>query len=239
MELPLAKGFLSPANGGNEGGVKTIERRDSKNIIIMANQLKYAFRLTHIDNIQYIMSHGLVRSVSTLRDENYVPIGDVQVIQIRKDRKYHGYCLSDYMPFYFGPRSPMLYVIQHDFNGVRKVVPENIVYCVVRIEDIIKNNISCIFTDGHALSSLTNYYSKNELAILDRFIKYDDVYSAYWNSEMDIDLKRRKEAELLINDDLPVQYIRGFVVYNETAKTRLINIGVAAELIVVKPGFYF
>ena len=29
MELPLAKGFLSPANGGNEGGVKTIERRDS------------------------------------------------------------------------------------------------------------------------------------------------------------------------------------------------------------------
>lgn len=205
----------------------------------MANQLKYAFRLTHIDNIQYIMSHGLVRSVSTLRDENYVPIGDVQVIQIRKDRKYHGYCLSDYMPFYFGPRSPMLYVIQHGFNGVRKVAPENIIYCVVRIEDIIKNNINCIFTDGHALSSLTNYYSKNELAILDRFIKYDDVYSAYWNSEMDIDLKRRKEAELLINDDLPVQYIRGFVVYNETAKTRLINIGVAAELIVVKPGFYF
>lgn len=187
----------------------------------MANQLKYAFRLTHIDNIQYIMSHGLVRSVSTLRDENYVPIGDVQVIQIRKDRKYHGYCLSDYMPFYFGPRSPMLYVIQHGFNGVRKVAPENIVYCVVRIEDIIKNDVGCIFTDGHALSSLTNYYGKNELAILDSFVKYDDVYSAYWNSEMDIDLKRRKEAELLINDDLPVQYIRGFVVYNETAKTRL------------------
>lgn len=205
----------------------------------MANQLKYAFRLTHIDNIQYIMSHGLVRSVSTLRDENYVPIGDVQVIQIRKDRKYHGYCLSDYMPFYFGPRSPMLYVIQHGFNGVRKVAPENIVYCVVRIEDIIKNDVGCIFTDGHALSSLTNYYGKNELSILDSFVKYDDVYSAYWNSEMDIDLKRRKEAELLINDDLPVQYIRGFVVYNETAKTRLVNIGVAAELIVVKPGFYF
>ena len=29
VELPLAKGFLSPVNGGNEGGVKTIERRDS------------------------------------------------------------------------------------------------------------------------------------------------------------------------------------------------------------------
>ena len=27
VELPLAKGFLSPANGGTEGGVKTIEER--------------------------------------------------------------------------------------------------------------------------------------------------------------------------------------------------------------------
>ena len=38
VELPLAKGFLSPANGGNEGGVKTIERRDSKKCMIMANE---------------------------------------------------------------------------------------------------------------------------------------------------------------------------------------------------------
>ena len=38
VELPLAKGFLSPANWGNEGGVKTIERRDSKKCMIMANE---------------------------------------------------------------------------------------------------------------------------------------------------------------------------------------------------------
>lgn len=110
----------------------------------MANQLKYAFRLTHIDNIQGIMTKGLVRASSPLRDENYVSIGDVQVIQVRKDRKYQGFQLSDFMPFYFGPRSPMLYVIQHGFNGVPKVKPEDIVYCVIRIEDIIKM-ISIVF----------------------------------------------------------------------------------------------
>lgn len=188
----------------------------------MANQLKYAFRLTHIDNIQYIMSKGLVRAFSPLRDENYVSIGDVQVIQVRKDRTYQGYQLSDFMPFYFGPRSPMLYVIQHGYNGVRKVKPEDIVYCVVRIEDIIKNDIDCIFTDGHALSSLTNYYYKGSLVNLNNIVNYDDVYSTYWNIEDDPDLKRRKEAELLINEDLPAQYIRGLVVYNETAKNILL-----------------
>ena len=205
----------------------------------MANQLKYVFRLTHIDNIKYIMSKGLVRASSPLRDENYVSIGDVQVIQVRKDRKFQGYQLSDFMPFYFGPRSPRLYVIQHGYNGVRKVKPEDIVYCVVRIEDIIKNDIDCIFTDGHALSSLTNYYYKSSLANLNNIVNYDDVYSTFWNIEDDPDLKRRKEAELLINEDLPAQYIRGIVVYNDKAKEYLINLGVAAELIVVMPGYYF
>jgi hypothetical protein len=43
----------------------------------------------------------------------------------------------------------------------------------------------------------------------------------------------------LINEDLPAQYIRGIVVYNDKAKEYLINLGVAAELIVVMPGYYF
>ena len=205
----------------------------------MANQLKYAFRLTHIDNIQHIMANGLVRASSPLRNENYVPIGDSHVIQIRKEREFSGHHLSDYLPFYFGPRSPMLYVIQHGFNGVSKVEPEKIVYCIVRIADIIENNVDCIFTDGHALSSLTNYYKKNELVNLNSIVKYEDVYSTYWNIETDIDLKRRKEAELLINGDLPIQYLRGLVVYNEKAKEHLVSIGVAEELIVVMPGYYF
>lgn len=106
----------------------------------MANQLKYAFRLTHIDNIQHVLSNGLVRASSPLRSDNYLPIGDSKVIKIRGNRVVGGYRLSEYVPFYFGPRSPMLYVIQHGYNGVRKEKPENIVYCVVRINDLVANN---------------------------------------------------------------------------------------------------
>lgn len=205
----------------------------------MANQLKFAFRLTHIDNIPYIMRNGLVRASSPLRDANYVSIGDRQVIQVREEKMIQGHRLSDFLPFYFGHRSPMLYVIQHGYNGVRKLDPENIVYCVIRIEDIITNNVDCVFTDGHALSSLTNYYGKERLAEVDSFVKREDVFSTFWNSETDIDLKRRKEAELLIMGDLSTQYIRGYVVYNERAKEHLESIGVATKLIEVRPGFYF
>ena len=207
--------------------------------VVMANQLKYAFRLTHIDNISYIERCGLVRADSPLRDPNYVSIGDRQVIDIRSIRDVKGYHLNEYVPFYLGPRSPMLYVIQHGYHGVARVEAENIVYCVIRLDDLILNNVDCIFTDGHALSAFTSFYQKNMLSYINEIVKYVDVFSSQWNTEEDLDLKRRKEAELLVKQDLPAQYVRGYVVYNETAKQRLISLGVAPEKIVAVPGYYF
>ena len=146
-----------------------------------------------------------------------------------------GYRISDYIPFYLGPRSPMLYVIQHGYNGVQRVEPENIVYCIIRLDDLVNSDIDCIFTDGHAVSNLTTYYTKDRLPMINDIVKYDDVYSSQWNSETDIDLKRRKEAELLVRNDLPSQFVRGFVVYNEG----LMDMGVEENVIVVAPGYYF
>ena len=205
----------------------------------MANTIKYAFRLTHIENIPCVLRCGLVRANSPLRDENYVSIGDRQVIQLREERLVQGYRLSDYVPFYFGPRSPMLYVIQHGYNRVQRIGPEQIVYCVVRIEDLVHDGIDGIFTDGHALSGLSSFFDIQKLSQVNDYVSWDDVYSTQWNVESDIDLKRRKEAELLINVDLPAQYIRGFVVYNERAKARLEEMGVKAAMIAVRPKYYF
>lgn len=201
----------------------------------MGKKLTYAFRITHIDNIRHIENYGLVRSDSPFRDSSYVSIGDHKVIDVRADRIVKGYHLNEYIPFYLGPRSPMLYVIQHGYNGVTRVDAENIVYCVIRLDELISNNIDCIFTDGHALSAFTHFYQKDLLPQIDNIVKYSDVFSSQWNTEEDLDLKRRKEAELLIKEDLGVQYIKGYVVYNELAKERLISIGIACEKVAVRP----
>ena len=201
--------------------------------------LKYAFRITHIDNIPHILKNGLVKAGSPLHDENYVPIGDPQIIGLRGDIEVKGYRIGDYIPFYLGPRSPMLYVIQHGYNGVQRVEPEKIVYCVIRLDDLINNNIDCIFTDGHAVSFLTSFYSRDKLSSINAIVKFDDVYSSQWNSDDDLDLKRRKEAELLTKIDLPVQFLRGFVVYNNKAKDFLIEKGVADNMIAVMPSYYY
>lgn len=205
----------------------------------MEKVLKYAFRITHIDNIPHILKNGLVKADSPLHDENYVPIGDPQIIGLRGDIEVKGYRIGDYIPFYLGPRSPMLYVIQHGYNGVQRVEPEKIVYCVIRLDDIVNNDVDCIFTDGHALSVLTSFYTKDKLPLINDIVNYDDVYSTQWNSEDDIDLKRRKEAELLVKNDLPNSFIRGYVVYNEIAKQKLVELGIESTKIVISPSYYF
>ena len=201
--------------------------------------IKYAFRMTHINNIPHILKYGIVKSTSPNRSESYTSIGDPQVISARKSKIVNNINIYDCIPFYFGPRTPMLYVIQNGYNGVVKTTPDKIVYCVVRLDVLIRDKVECFFSDGHALNGLTKFYTNENLPNIDSIISYVDVSAVWWNSESDIDLKRRKEAELLLLHDLPIDKVSGFVVYNEEAKRQLMNYGVANNLIVVKPGYYF
>lgn len=201
-------------------------------------KIEYCFRIAHIDNISYINETGFVLASSEQASTSYTPIGDPNVIDKRRTN-IHGIDLTQYIPFYFGPRSIMLYVIQHGYNGVKKQEPHNIVYCVIRISDLIANNVDCLFTDGHALSAITTFYTHKQLNNINNIISYKDVYAQYWNDEQDIDLKRRKEAELLIKKELDKKHICGYVVYNEKAKETLTAQGIEENRIFIKPNYYF
>ena len=85
----------------------------------------------------------------------------------------------------------------------------------------------------------TYIYAKENLAKVDDIIRFSDVYTKYWNSEADLDLKRRKEAELLVRDELPPGYIKGFIVYDTESKQKLIEFGVEPNEIIIKKEYYF
>lgn len=89
------------------------------------------------------------------------------------------------------------------------------------------------------MDALTSFYSKEQLSQVNDIINYDDVFSRQWNIEEDKDLKRRKEAELLIKDDLPVDLISGYVVYNDRAKQQLLGLGIEETKIAVRPSYYY
>lgn len=75
--------------------------------------IRFAFRIVHIDNIPHVVKYGLVHNGSPFASDSFVPIGDVSVMDARSTKQLpDGSFLSEYIPFYFGPRSPMLYNIQ-------------------------------------------------------------------------------------------------------------------------------
>lgn len=98
----------------------------------------YLFRMTHIENIPHVLQYGITHSQSANANPAYVPIGDSSLISTRSGFVLaNGRRLGDYIPFYFGVRTPMLYVIQKGFNGVVTTPPADIVYWVTTMQKII------------------------------------------------------------------------------------------------------
>ena len=200
----------------------------------------HLFRMTHIENIEHILQYGITHISSPNANCNYLPIGDNSMIGSRNDFQLpNGKILGQYIPFYFGTRMPMLYVIQKGYNGVKVTPLANIVYCISSVQQIIDNNLPFILTNGHAVDGLTEFFNESDISQIDNIIDLKAIQAKYWREANDLDLKRRKEAEFLIESDLPSSAILGWAVYNEEAKTKLEKMGIDATKIVVKPTYYF
>lgn len=207
----------------------------------MSKQNKtYLFRMTHIKNVPHILQYGITHKNSANANANFTPIGDSSLIDYRSNFiLYNGKELGDYIPFYFGTRMPMLYVIQKGFNGVPVQNAENIVYCVTSVKNIstLSNNI--IFTDGHATDTFSKQYTNKNINNLTNLLDWNAIKTTNWKNESDLDLKRRMQAEFLIDVDIPFNAILGFAVYNKTAEKKLLSYGIAPKQIKIKTNFYF
>lgn len=207
----------------------------------MANLSKtYLFRITHIDNVPHIIQNGITHSTSTNANPKFVPIGDVNLITTRANFLLeNGKFLGAYIPFYFGTRMPMLYVVQNGFNMVRSTRAEDIVYCVTSVQKIIDLGLDFIFTDGHAVDSFSTQYTPYHVQNIDSLIDKNAIRAKYWKDETDLDKKRRKEAEFLVLGDIPPQGILGYLTYNENARKRMIELGADAAKVIIKSEYYF
>jgi len=204
------------------------------------NNKIYLYRMTHIENIPHILQCGITHTASLNCNPDYKPIGDASLINTRNSFKTpDGKSLGDYIPFYFGYRMPMLYVVQKGYNSVPTIAPENIVYCVSSVQRIIDLKIDFVFTDGHAVNGLSNFYTSDEIENINAIVDFQAIKAKFWRDENDLDLKRRKEAEFLVEGDIPVEAILGYVVYDEHAEKKLREMGIDAQRIIVRPTFYF
>ena len=196
--------------------------------------------MTHIENIPHILQNGFTHSKSSKANANFTPIGDRSLIATRNDfLLQNGRQLGDYIPFYFGARTPMLYVVQKGFNMVAPTSAENIIYCVSSVQKIIDLQLDFVFTDGHAVDGFSAQYSPTDIQNIDMLLDKEAINAKYWRDENDLDRKRRKEAEFLVLGDISVGAILGYIVYNENVKDKIITFGADAKNVHIKSSIYF
>jgi hypothetical protein len=200
----------------------------------------YLYRMTHIANVPHILLHGITHRTSANANPNFTPIGDPTLISTRDAFLLdNGRTLGEYIPFYFGARTPMLFKIQKGLDGLVATAPDEIVYIVTSVQQIIENGADFVFTDGHAVDKFSSQYSPNEIAKIEELLDFTAIKAKYWKDENDLDKKRRKQAELLLLGDLSFASVLGFIVYNETAKNQLVQFGVVQNQIHINANAYF
>lgn len=172
----------------------------------------YIFRITAIQNLEFILQHGIACRNGKPQDPNFVNIGSPDIISKRDVRsvpiKPSG-VLSDYVPFYLAPRSPMLASIFR-YN---KFPQEDIIYLVSQAKFIKDAKIPFVFTSGHAL---TEYISFGDDLDKLNIVDWDIMRSQYWNNTpSDNDRQTRRMAEFLVHRHFPAQLITGIGVKSE------------------------
>lgn len=127
--------------------------------------------------------------------------------------------LHDYVPFYFAPRSPMLYAIHKGNVPGYSEGQNSIIHLVIEAEEIECSNLTFAFTDGHAVIRYSEFY--DDIQRLD-MIDWKIMQDKFWgNKPEDGDRKRRRQAEFLVHQFCPCSKIKKIGVINSTIQAKV------------------
>lgn len=177
------------------------------------------YHFTNVSNLASILADGGLLAYNAIRQAStdYINIAH-QSIQARRATTQvpcgAGGTLHDYVPFYFAPRSPMLYTIEKGNVEGYNQGQRPVIHLVSTAEAVRVANLSFVFTDGHGIITFTEFF--DDLSQLNQ-IDWDVMGSRYWNDTLeDNDRKRRRQAEFLIHNFFPWQLVIEIGVINGT-----------------------
>jgi len=196
---------------------------------------------THLRNLPGIVEEG-IWSDADCRDRGLTEfeVGDLDIRERRLNLPIGcgpGGCVGDFVPFYFGPRSPMMFRLKKTDEQFLAEYDE-IIYLVTRVEDVLDAGCGWVASDRNAALSLAEFV--DELDDLDDHISWDVMRAQYWGDFTDG--KDRRMAEFLVHESVPWECVRAIVVRSEATKRAVesLLVGVTHRPAVsVRGGWYF
>lgn len=164
------------------------------------------YHITHVRNLELILQAGGIYCdwLMAERRIQHIGIAHQHIKQRRAKRRVptcKGGTLAGYVPFYFAPRSPMLYAIhcgqvEGYTEGQRPVL-----HFVSSAEAVQAAQLPFTFTEGHAEIAFSEFFE--DLADLAK-IDWKIMAATYWrDTDADMDRKRRRQAEFLVYQFFP------------------------------------
>jgi hypothetical protein len=156
------------------------------------------------------------------RGQGYQTIAYEHIQERRAIRKVPcgpGGVLHDYVPFYFAPRSPMLYTIDRGNVEACPGGQSTILHLVSTIEAMVDHGLGFAFTDGHAIILFSQFF--DDLNDLDK-VDWETMRSTFWfDTDVKPDRNRRRQAEFLIHRHLPWSLVQVIGVFDQGMKHRV------------------
>jgi len=184
------------------------------------------YRMVHIDCLPTILNRDAIHAPSCVPDDD-LPYISIHAQQTQTDRgNTRVLCgprgvIQDYIGFYFGPRSPMLYRLHTGWN-VQKVDQSNIIYLTSTAQAIAEADIDFVFTDRHTLAAVAAF--RDGIADLE-MVDFPIAYAEQWKTTSEHpDRQEKKQAEFLVHESMPWNLIDRIGVLNNEVAARVKDI---------------
>ena len=203
------------------------------------------FRITHIENVAWILANGLHCNNSPVRDPNFIQIGNPDLITKRPTRIVSippGGSLGDYVPFYFTPCSPMLLNIVTGHNGIKQRPKREIVVMVSSLPRLAEQDVTFVFSDRHAYLQTAKFSTNG--ADLPAMVPWSRLQARNFQRRNadDVESFERYQAEALPHKHVPVTALTGIAchgpVEEATVRDLVQNAGVQLA-VAAKPEWFF
>lgn len=204
-------------------------------------------RFLHIDNLSVVLQRGGLHAPNHTPNDGlvYKTIHNLEVQEKRADKQIS--CgprgvIHDYVPFYFGPLSPMMLNLKTGRVPGYSDGQEPLIYVGTMAQAVADSGARFVFSDGHGLAAYTMWF--DDLAQLDR-VDWNMVYQRYWTDNAnDMDRQRKKQAEFLVYQFCDWSLVQAVIVIDETRKAQVEQVfsGFPANMhrqILVKRDWYY
>ena len=201
---------------------------------------------THVRNLPGILAAGCLRADNQVdwRSALAVEAADLEIKSSRRAIRIglapFG-CVADYVPFYFAPRSPMLYKLAKGGVPTYTGGQDPLIYLVSTVGAITAAGLQRLFSDGNCAATVTQIF--DDLGLLDSVVDWQLMAGRMWNNTADDpDRMRRRMAEFLVYESVPLSCIVRIAVRTQGMKEQVEALLAAATVrlpVRVRPGWYF